>query len=83
MSQGRLIDLSFGQVSRPHKGIDMPPAIAIPAPSFPLTGMLNGCMVQYRQHHNPKFTEAVDWTDVSRTSPIIRWLVNRIIEDGA
>lgn len=82
ISQGRIIDLSFGQASRPHKGINLPPAVAIPDVNFPVRGTLNGCVVEYQKHINPKFSEAPDWTDLSRTTPIIRWLVGRIIEEG-
>ncbi len=69
-----LIDLSIGQASRPHKGIVLPPAMFIPYHKF----KINNCVLFYTSIDNQKFTESPDWTDASRTQPIIEELLRLI-----
>ncbi len=69
-----IIDLSIGQASRPAKGIVLPPAVFVPYNKF----KINGCVLFYTSIDNPKFTESPDWTDVSRTEPIIEELLKLI-----
>jgi hypothetical protein len=78
ISQGRLIDLSFGQASRPQKGMELPDAVAVSNIEFPVRGVVNGCVVSYEKHDNPKFTESPDWWDTERTEPLIKQLVRTI-----
>ena len=69
-----LIDLSIGQASRPAKGIVLPPALFIPYHKF----QINGCVLLYGSIDNLKYTESPDWTDASRTEPIIEELLSLI-----
>lgn len=70
-----IVDLALGQVSRPTRGIVVPPAI------FSATNkiVLNGCVIIYEHHENPKFKVAPDWTRTDRTDPIVEELL-RIIK---
>lgn len=69
-----LIDLSLGQAARPENGIVLPPAMFHRSSKT----TINKCVLMYRPIDNPKFVEAPDWTDASRTDPIIEELVEII-----
>lgn len=69
-----LVDLSLGQAARPHKGIDIPPALFTPTAKV----TLNGCILLYGNHNNLAFTESPDWKDAWKTDPIIEELLEII-----
>lgn len=72
-----LVDLSLGQAARPKKGIVLPPAIFLAGSKL----NINHCVLMYKPVDNLKFLESPDWTDRTRTDPIILELV-RIINEN-
>jgi hypothetical protein len=74
-----LVDLSFGQVSRPAKGMTLPNGIACKLhdqwPAVPAGFNINGCRVNYRGIKNSAFVLAPDWMDTKRTDPIVEELL--------
>lgn len=70
-----LVDLSLGQANRPKKGINLPPALFSTGNKM----KLNGCVLIYRAIENPVYLQSPDWTDRTRTDPIILELL-RIIK---
>ena len=69
-----LVDLSLGQASRPKKGIVLPPALFIAGNKL----NLNKCVLMYRAIDNPVYLQSPDWTDKTRTDPIIEELLKII-----
>ncbi len=70
-----VVDLSLGQLSRPKKGIVLPPAIFLASNKI----TINGCVLLYKKHDNQKFAEAPDWVDEWKTDPIIEELLRIIL----
>lgn len=75
-SEKFLVDLSFGQASRPLKGMPLPGGLALRlSQDLPATVKVNDAVAHYRPIVNPGFYLSPDWTEEERTEPIIEHLL--------
>ena len=73
-----IVDLSFGQVSRPNRQMTMPQALAVRLREWPQRFAINECVGQYEKDDNERYLVAPDWMESERTEPIIEQLVKEL-----
>lgn len=72
-----IVDLSFGQTSRPQKGLLTPPVMTIVMHNeWPVTAALDNFTLCYDRMENAEFLQSPDWTEEERTEHIVRSIIN-------
>lgn len=72
-----LVDLSFGQTSRPQKGMPTKPVMIMQMHGeWPVTAALENFTLCYEPIPNAAFLQSPDWTDEERTAHIVRRIIN-------
>jgi hypothetical protein len=78
-----LIDLSFGQASRPQRGLTLPPSLAVRMDwDWPVNVITDNWTARYKPMDNLDYLRGPDWTEPERTEPIIESLLREYHAQG-